>query len=273
MIVHVLMENTPLPGFIGEHGLSFHITMGDKNILLDAGSSGKFVQNAEKLGISLADVHIAILSHGHYDHGDGFRSFFQENSKASLYLRKDALGPQFSTSSGSPKFVGLHKSLEKDWSHRFHFVEEEKTTLWGGIYLINHQTEGQKLESALFIKEGWDHFTPDHFYHQQSLVFQKKDGLIVFNSCCHGGASTVLAGIRRFFPDLPITLVGGLHLSHLTEDCKGEVQVLGDSMITQGIQALYTGHCTGPEAYHHLQPILEDKLHPLMSGQRFELEF
>ncbi len=50
MTVSVLMENSALPGFQEEHGLSLHLAIGERQILLDAGSSGNFADNAEKLG-------------------------------------------------------------------------------------------------------------------------------------------------------------------------------------------------------------------------------
>ena len=40
------------------------------NILFDMGQSGLFVSNAVRLGINLANVDMAVISHGHYDHGN-----------------------------------------------------------------------------------------------------------------------------------------------------------------------------------------------------------
>ena len=67
----VLTDNTGNNELAGEWGLSFYIEYRDQKILLDAGQSGLFAENAEKLGINLADVDYAVLSHAHYDHVDG----------------------------------------------------------------------------------------------------------------------------------------------------------------------------------------------------------
>ena len=70
MYVTVLVENTSFTeGLRAEHGLSLYIEANDKKILFDMGQTELFADNAEKLGIHLADVDVAVLSHGHYDHG------------------------------------------------------------------------------------------------------------------------------------------------------------------------------------------------------------
>ena len=72
MRISMLMENTLFAeGFQSEHGLSIHIETESHRILFDMGQSDGFIANAEKLGIDLAAVDVAVLSHGHYDHGGG----------------------------------------------------------------------------------------------------------------------------------------------------------------------------------------------------------
>lgn len=73
MKITTLMENTASSDcFTAEHGLSIYIETKDHIILFDSGPSGAFADNAAKLGVDLAKAEMAILSHGHYDHGGGF---------------------------------------------------------------------------------------------------------------------------------------------------------------------------------------------------------
>ena len=69
----VLVENTTLTDryFGGEPGLSFLIETEGKKILFDTGYSDLFLQNAAKMGISLLDLDMVVLSHGHFDHSGG----------------------------------------------------------------------------------------------------------------------------------------------------------------------------------------------------------
>lgn len=59
------------------------------NIIFDTGASGNFIKNADKLNIDLHETNYMILSHAHYDHCGGVRSFI-ENIKCypELYVSK-----------------------------------------------------------------------------------------------------------------------------------------------------------------------------------------
>ena len=84
MKVTVLMENTAPAGcaLAPEHGLSFWIETGEQTILLDAGASGQFADNAAKLGVDLDRADFAVLSPGHRDHAHGLGRFFAANAHA-----------------------------------------------------------------------------------------------------------------------------------------------------------------------------------------------
>ena len=72
MKIITLMEDKAASGeFVAERGLCQYIETGKHKILFDMGPSGSFVKNAETLGVDLGAVDIAVLSHGHSDHGGG----------------------------------------------------------------------------------------------------------------------------------------------------------------------------------------------------------
>ena len=181
MKITVLMENTALEGcgLTPEHGLSLYIQYRGKKLLLDAGSSGKFADNAQTLGADLSGVELAVLSHGHYDHGDGLRRFFQVNDSAKAYIRPGANGPHFSMGKNGPYFIGLHREI---WAgHQDRFVEvAQPRLLLEGAWLIpdtvrNPDFAGQG--DGLLYKRGEDDFVPDDFRHEQSLVLEGEQGL------------------------------------------------------------------------------------------------
>ena len=69
---------------ISEHGLSLFIETEEHKILFDMGQSDAFIKNALSLGIDIAKVDIAVISHGHYDHGGGLRYFLELNRSAPI---------------------------------------------------------------------------------------------------------------------------------------------------------------------------------------------
>ena len=83
MKITSLVENTTADPRLGkEHGLSLYIEAAGKTLLFDMGQSGLFAQNARTLGLDLAKVDLAVLSHGHYDHGGGLTHFLELNKTA-----------------------------------------------------------------------------------------------------------------------------------------------------------------------------------------------
>lgn len=52
----------------------------------------------------------------------------------------------------------------------------------------------------------------DDFSHEQSLVLDTKEGLVIFNSCSHGGADVIIREAEAAFPGKQIYgLIGGFH--------------------------------------------------------------
>jgi len=78
--INILTENVAGGKFLAEHGLSYLIEIDNEQILFDTGHSDVFLKNANKLGINIQEnVQTVVLSHGHWDHGDGLQ--FIENKK------------------------------------------------------------------------------------------------------------------------------------------------------------------------------------------------
>ena len=274
MKITVLIENTAArPALHREHGLSVHILFRGHSILLDAGSSGAFADNAEALGVDLSQVELAVLSHGHYDHADGLRRFFQVNGHAPVYLRPQAGGDFFSLSTGAPRFVGIHRALWTEHRDRFR-TAEGPAQLLPGVWLIPRtrvRPEFSSRERNLVRKVGPDRFVPDDFSHEQSLVLESGRGLILFNSCSHGGIVNIVDSVLSQLPGRRVHAVwGGLHMhSPGAKDlnCSPDyVLAVADELDRLGVEELYTGHCTGQRAFDLLHSRLGDRVRPLAGG-------
>lgn len=99
MTITSLLENTAArAGIAAEHGLSLYIETATRRILFDMGQADLFARNAETLGIDLSRVDLAILSHGHYDHGgdwppsgdQSYRPRLPHRGRLSPSLQRDA---------------------------------------------------------------------------------------------------------------------------------------------------------------------------------------
>ena len=280
MKVTVLVENTAPQdsGLTPEHGLSLYIQYREHNILLDAGCSQAFAQNAQALGVDLKQVDLAVLSHGHFDHADGLRYFLEENSTCKVYARPQAGGPYFSTSTGSPRFIGIHRDIWEGHPDRFDCGEGVRQPV-PGMWLVPETVHGGPFasrETNLLRKLGPDQFVQDDFIHEHSLVLEGEDGLVVFNSCSHGGIVNIVQGVEEALNRQVTTVVGGLHMFSTSTlsglNCPPEYPgQVARALKEQGVRRVYTGHCTGETALALLREELGDALIPLTCGLTFSL--
>ena len=121
MKITALIENTGRDeNYYTEHGLSLYTETSEEIILFDTGSSGNFALNAKILGKDLSAVDFAVISHGHYDHGDGLSAFFEQNAEALVYIQESAFEKHYSAkANGTKKYNGLRE----DYASNCRFVK------------------------------------------------------------------------------------------------------------------------------------------------------
>lgn len=261
----VLIDNIPDNNLTPEWGLSILIHYKDKTILLDTGASSNFSHNAEKLKLDLFAVDYAVLSHAHYDHADGMEAFFQINEKAKFYLRNGCGECCYKKKWIFPKYIGIKKGILEKYQDRIVYAKGDYE-ICGGVRLIPHKggdfTEIARKANLYMKKNG--RLRPDDFSHEQSLVFETDRGMVVFNSCSHGGADHIIREVQEAYPGRKIyAMIGGFHLFKMSDD---EVRVFAKRVRRTGIEKIYTGHCTGERAYRILHEELGDCVQQLKTG-------
>lgn len=243
----VLVDNIGTKELKGEWGLSIFIDANDKKILLDTGASPLFLENAKKLNIDISSVDYAILSHAHYDHAYGMEAFFQSNTKAKFYLRKQADENCYFKKWFVHKYIGIPKNIMQSFERRIERVDGN-FKLWDNIYLCPHYTDnldtiGKKNNMYVKREHKW---YPDDFAHEQSLVFDTNEGLVIFNCCSHGGADNIINEVSKQFNKPVKMMIGGFHIfSHSPKD----VAAFSQRLKQTGVKELYTGHCTGQRSF------------------------
>lgn len=271
MRVTVLIDNiSRCPTLLEEWGLALSIRYEGKHYLLDTGASPAFAQNAETLGISLADVDMGILSHAHYDHADGMETFFTQNKTAPFYLQTGAAEDCYGVKDAGKEYIGIQRGLLDTFLTRICYAEK-KQSIAPGVWLLGHSTPGLSAQGEkfrMYRKEG-DGWVYDDFRHEQSLIFETDKGLVVLNSCCHGGADVIIREALAAFPGQTVyAIVGGFHLFESTEE---EVHAFGERLLDTGVEHVITGHCTGQEAFDILQSVLGERVIQMESGLTWEV--
>ncbi|MDD5832766.1 MAG: MBL fold metallo-hydrolase [Clostridiales bacterium] len=272
MKASVLVDNKSNGSLKGEWGLSILIDTGSRRVLLDTGASDLFIDNSKKLGLfdALCDTDAAVLSHAHYDHGNGIEAFFGINSRAKLYVGRNCDENCYIRKWIFRKYIGIPKNIMSRFSERIVPVIE-KTQICDNVYIIPHSTPDLDkigIREKMYIRRN-SRWLPDDFSHEHTVAVRTEQGLVIFNSCSHGGTVNIINEVTEAFPGEKIcAYIGGFHLFNKTED---EVRLTAKRLKETGVGYICTGHCTGENALSILREELGDVLHTLYSGMVIEI--
>jgi 7,8-dihydropterin-6-yl-methyl-4-(beta-D-ribofuranosyl)aminobenzene 5'-phosphate synthase len=261
MKVTVLIENTTCNANLKEqHGLSFYIEHNGLKILFDCGSNGLFLENAQKLGIDISAVDYLIISHGHFDHGGGLGDFIKANDKAKIVINQRAFDDYYFKVLFIKKYIGLDKSLKNN--ERIIFTNQDLTLDDNIIVFTNITGDKHRSSKSELLKRENGKLVPDDFKHEQCLIIDN----VVFAGCSHSGIVNIyekskgITNINYIF--------GGFHLynpaTKKTED-KVLIENIANEFKNEDVN-IYTGHCTGKNAFKILKSILGGKVEEISTG-------
>ena len=261
MKVTSLIDNLSHGLCVAEHGLSLHIELDSGlKILFDMGQGELFTRNAEILGIDLVDVDIAVISHGHYDHGGGLKTFLERNSKAKVYVRKRAFDAHYSLKEDGAKNIGIEKADRK----RLVFCEGCSEPADGVILFVDPPHHfPEPPGNSLLLGPG---MKPDTFSHEQSMIVFEGDKKVLFGGCAHRGIVNILQVAQNICDDGITHVFSGMHIG------KGDVSreyILSLSQALKGYDDIkyYTMHCTGDEGYRFLKETMGEQIEYLACGE------
>lgn len=275
MKVITLFENRTISKeYKNKHGLSLYIETSKHKILFDTGTDDTFALNAYKLGVKLEDIDIAVISHGHYDHGGGLETFLKLNNKAKIYIGKGAFDKHLIKLFGIIKYsIGLKKDLNNN--NRFVLVDEmmkidDELILFGNV-------KGDKLilkGNDKLLKEYSDGLAKkDDFEHEINLLINEKDKYTLFCGCAHKGIINIIERAKSIIDSNVTTVIGGFHLLGMnvnnlnTKEFLNELSMLLDN---NNVEKYYTCHCTGEKAYSYLSQKMS-KLKEIKTGTVIEV--
>lgn len=233
MKITVLTENVAGRNCLAEFGLSYVIDA-DKKVLFDTGNSDVFMENARRLKVSLSDVDMVVLSHGHWDHGNGLK-FFGDNT---LLTHPDSFCKRYNKKDN--RYVGLDKSIE-ELSQNYKIVKSKgpfqispEITFLGEIPRINN-FEAQHTYFTL--EDGTDDYVMD----DSGLVVQTSNGIVVITGCAHAGiCNTVEYACKVAGTQKILAVFGGFHLKNDNDLTQKTI----DYLKMKGVERVHPSHCT-----------------------------
>jgi len=233
-------------GLVAEHGLSFYIEDGNKKILFDTGQSAFFIQNAQKLGISIDDIDALVLSHGHYDHTGGLYPFLEQNSKAKVFAKMDIFEPRYH---GETRFIGTDFREVPLKNRLIYAVDPVKVSDHVHImpripvqYPLDTHFEGFKTEAK-------GQMLPDDFSDELYLAIMQEESVSIITSCSHRGITNIYDHAAGYF-NLPVNLVlGGFHTRNGSQE---QVAHIINHFKKLKPHSIGVCHCTGVDMYTRL---------------------
>ncbi len=268
MKVTALIENTSArEDCVAEFGLSFLVEANGKRVLFDAGQSGAVVHNAEALGIDLAQVDAAVLSHGHFDHANGFPAFLEVNNQASLYARIGYDGNQYADhGEDEPEYIGVVEQLKNN--NRVKVLDGARFDLGDGFTIVSYADSAPiyPIEHfGLFVDQGAG-LVPDQFKHEQCLLVEEGDVRLLLTGCTHRGIRNCM---HWSADDAPTHVIGGFHFMQVSVEDGVYLREAADDLLSY--QAMYyTCHCTGLDQYRYLKERMGKRLEYIATGQSLE---
>jgi 7,8-dihydropterin-6-yl-methyl-4-(beta-D-ribofuranosyl)aminobenzene 5'-phosphate synthase len=234
MKISILTDNHPGAYTPAEHGLSYFLEYDGKRLLFDTGQSDMFMKNAEAMNVSLTKIDTIVLSHGHFDHGNGldyisgYRLLCHPGCFAKRYRKTDR------------SYIGL-KNTKDELARRFELITTAKPYKISEriIFLgeIPRLTDFESQTTSFVFEDG----TPDNVPDDSAVVIILPEGLFVITGCGHAGAVNTLEHAKKITGvNTLYGIMGGFHLKERDAQTRETIRYLQDNKLKH----VYPSHCT-----------------------------
>jgi 7,8-dihydropterin-6-yl-methyl-4-(beta-D-ribofuranosyl)aminobenzene 5'-phosphate synthase len=234
MKISILVDNTPGLNTKAEFGLSFFIEFNGKTILFDTAQTNLFLENAKIMNLSVQDADFIVLSHGHFDHGNGLEHL----SGGILVCHPGSFVKRYGKKSRN--YIGLKHSRDEIVA-RFNLITTDKPyQLFDGAYFLGEIPRVTDFESksTSFI---FDDGTPDFVMDDSALALKTEKGLFVITGCGHSGVVNTLEYAKKVTGENRIYgIMGGFHLKEINRQTTETI----DYLKKNGVTHIYPSHCT-----------------------------
>jgi 7,8-dihydropterin-6-yl-methyl-4-(beta-D-ribofuranosyl)aminobenzene 5'-phosphate synthase len=251
----------------------------ERTVLFDTGVSPTgIVENMRRLGLSLQDVEVIVLSHGHWDHVTGMEGVARALGRAGLPV---LIHPEFWTRRRI-SFPGLDPAELPSTSRPalegagFEIVEERGPSflLDGSVLITGEVDRTTEFETGYrgheaFRDGGWQ---PDPLIlDDEALVLRLAErGLVVLSGCGHAGIVNTVRHAQKLTGTQEIAaIIGGFHLSGPMFEGIIDPTVRAFDELAPSL--LVPAHCTGWKAVHQLAARFPDAFVQSAVGTTVEL--
>jgi 7,8-dihydropterin-6-yl-methyl-4-(beta-D-ribofuranosyl)aminobenzene 5'-phosphate synthase len=234
MKISILTDNHPGVNTPAEHGLSYLIESDGKRLLFDTGQSEMFLKNSNIMNASLTNIDMIILSHGHFDHGNGLNYL----SGQTLLCHPGCFVKRYRKSDRS--YIGL-KNSKTELTGKFELVTSDKPyKVSENIFFLGEiprLTDFESQSTPFVFEDGSPDYVPD----DSAVAIILKEGLFVITGCGHAGVVNTLEYARKVTGvNILHGIMGGFHLKARDAQTRKTIRYLQDNKLKH----VYPSHCT-----------------------------
>lgn len=233
----------------GEPGVSYYIELDDKKVIFDVSYSNAFLQNAQKMKISLYDLDTLVLSHGHNDHTGGLAplmTYYSEAYFEKISTKKHELVSHptvFDSKLFDGQEIGSLLSKEKAAKHFKLQLHEKPFWITEQLVYLGQipRTNDYENKKPIGTIERNGKEEPDYLFDDSALAYKSAEGLVIITGCSHSGICNIIDYAKKVCKTEKIAdVIGGFHL--LNPD-KQQLEKTITYLKEQSPKSLHPCHC------------------------------
>ena len=258
MKIFILADNQPGQDTPSEHGLSYLIETDGLRMLFDTGQSDLFLRNAATMNVSLEGIDAIVLSHGHFDHGNGL-----EHLDGGRLICHPGCFTRRSRGADN-SYIGL-KNTKEELEHRFDLIASDSPyNISDKVIFLGEIPRVTSFESkSTSFKH--DDGSPDFVTDDSALALILPEGLFVVTGCGHAGVvNTLLHAVEVTGIDRIYGIMGGFHLKEYDLQAGETIKYLKDMDVSQVLPS----HCTSGPALQAFRTAFRSP--EVVTGSTFE---
>ncbi|MDK2790830.1 MAG: 7,8-dihydropterin-6-yl-methyl-4-(beta-D-ribofuranosyl)aminobenzene 5-phosphate synthase [Methanothermococcus sp.] len=256
MEVKVIIDNLAWKKYFAQHGLSLIVKTEDLKILFDTGQNPLILKKNLEIMEEKDDFNAIVLSHGHYDHTDGFSYFIETNNYGNaninidipIIMHPDAFVDRYDRTKN--KYIGIKNEI-KDFLKKYPKIEliEKPYNISKNIIVSGCVKRNQYYETEEFYKLENGTFKNDIVNDDMFLIV---DGVVI-TGCSHSGIINVIEYAKKIKKvDKIRGVIGGLHLVNSSDSY---IKTVKEYLENQDLEFIIPLHCTGFKALKELSSL------------------
>jgi 7,8-dihydropterin-6-yl-methyl-4-(beta-D-ribofuranosyl)aminobenzene 5'-phosphate synthase len=250
---------------IPDWGFSALIHYNGKIILFDGGSSADILQhNAKVLGVDLAKVDMAVLSHSHFDHTSGLDYLLKINPEVKLYLPNDP------TIGGWPAKDAEEAAWNKKYQRGYRFRDANVTYVKERVQITPEIALIATTSSLVGLFSKYPPHDKDPLFSglpEVSLAMQTRDGQwVLVVGCSHSQVENIVRETKKYLGKNVAGVAGGFHQLPYPSDYISDIaKMLKDELQVKWVAP---AHCTGKTAHEVFKALYKENYRHFGLGSR-----